>query len=205
MPTVLLIRHGESKSNKGLPSFSPKLTYLTGAGKRQAKDIARKLKAEPPDLIVISSYQRSRETAIHTLEVLPGVPAIDDWPVHEFTYLTTHLKFDKYTTVEDRKPLVETYWDLAEPQIIDGPGAESFEQFIKRVWDVKERLEETPFEKVAIFSHEQFISAFRWLLERDSPEVDEEAMREFRRYVEQHPLKNGEIVSVKVREMVTLR
>jgi broad specificity phosphatase PhoE len=199
MPTVLLIRHGESMANKGLPSLNPEKVPLSVKGKKQAREIARSLKSQPLDLIVTSSYLRSKDTSILTRLALPHV-RVEEWPVHEFTYLTTHLKFEKYGTVRGRKPLVETFWELSEPDFIDGPGAESFQQFFKRVWEVIERLERPKYKgkMIAIFTHEQFISAFRWLLERDSPNVHESDMREFRQYLLANRVANGQIVKLKV-------
>lgn len=198
MPTVLLIRHGESKSNIGLPSLSSQTVTLTSMGRQQAEDIAQYLEERPPDLIVFSSYLRSRETAVPTIQKLPDVPVEDDWSVHEFTYLASWR--DEYSTVEDRKPIVDLFWDLADPKIIDGPGAESFQKFIWRVWDVKERLEKLRYKgmTIAMFTHQQFILALKWVVDRNSPDVDEDDMREFRRYLLANAVENGEIRRLEV-------
>ena len=200
MPTVLLIRHGESKSNVGSPSLSPQLVPLTRRGRQQAKDIAEYLKSQPPDFIVISSYLRSQETAEPTKDAFPNVPVVKDWQVHEFTYLDGWK--GEYTTIKERKPIVTLFWQIADPFIPD-PGAESFQQFIERVWEVKERLETHRYREktIAIFTHQQFIAAFRWLLDskRRSPNVDEYDMRRFRQYLLENPVANGEIVKLKLR------
>ena len=197
MPTVLLIRHGESMANKGLPSLNPKTVALSVKGKKQAREIARSLKSQPLDLIVTSSYLRSKETSILTRLAFPYV-RVEEWPVHEFTYLEWQ---GEYTTVKEQKPIVKLFWDIADP-ITPDPGAESFQQFIERVWDVKVRLEQPEYrgKLIAIFTHEQFISAFRWLLDsdRDSPEVNEDDMRKFRYYLLANRVANGEIVRLKV-------
>ncbi len=196
MPTVLLIRHAESKSNAGLPSFSPQSVPLTHTGRKQAKQVVSRLnpylKDRKLDLIITSSYVRSKETAVPLQRALPHVPS-EEWDVHEFTYINPRYKM--YSSKEDRKPLVSVFWELAEPQLVDGPGAESFEQFITRVWKVKERLERSEYETVAVITHEQFILALLWLNERGYPQVDEEAMIEFRSYLEAHQVANGEIIT----------
>lgn len=200
MPTALLIRHGESISNHGLPSLDPKTIPLTNKGRKQANKIARSLESQRPDLIVISSYLRSQETAQPTIEAFPNVPVVKDWLVHEFTYLEGWK--GEYSTIEDRKPIVNLFWQISDPFIPD-PGAESFQQFIERVWEVKERLETPPYREktIAIFSHQQFIAAFCWLLDskRKSPSVDDYDMRRFRRYLLENPVANGEIVKLNVR------
>ena len=199
MPTVLLIRHGESKSNAGLPSLNPKTVPLSIKGKKQAREIARCLKSQPLDLIVTSSYLRSKETSILTRLAFPHVH-VEEWPVHEFTYLSGW--HGEYTTVKERKPIVELFWQISDPFIPD-PGAESFQQFIERVWEVMERLEKPQYKEktIAIFTHEQYISAFRWLLnsKRKSLNVDEYEMREFRQYLLENPVANGEIVLIELR------
>ena len=43
MSTVLLIRHGESQANAGLPSLRPETVELTEKGWQQAEDIAQYL------------------------------------------------------------------------------------------------------------------------------------------------------------------
>jgi broad specificity phosphatase PhoE len=204
MPTVLLIRHGESMANKGLPSLNPKTVPLSVKGKKQAREIARRLKSQPLDLIITSSYLRSKETAQPTMEALWNVPVVKNWPVHEFTYLDGWK--GEYSTIKDRKPIVNLFWQISDP-IQPDPNAESFQQFIERVWDVRERLEKPRYREktIAIFTHEQFISAFRWLLDlkRKSPYVDEYDMRRFRRYLLENPVANGEIVRLKLRTNIS--
>src|SRR6202007_60928 len=117
-------------------------------------------------LVVYSPYQRARRTACIVMDDLSqnGVPLIPDeeWLIREFTYLS----YNEYSTVQDRQPIVDLFWAIADPSWVDGPGTESFEQFIDRVSKFKARLESTELHTVAIFSHEQFISAFLWLLKK---------------------------------------
>ena len=84
MRTVLLIRHGESLSNAGKPTSSPQNVPLTKLGKKQAEYIAEYLKSQSPlDLIVTSSYARSKQTAEQTILSFPLVPQ-KEWLVQEF-------------------------------------------------------------------------------------------------------------------------
>jgi broad specificity phosphatase PhoE len=83
---------------------------------------------ERPDLLVISSFRRSRETAEPTINALGDEPTVEEWPVHEFTYVASWR--NEYTTVEKRKLIVDLFWDIADPIRSDGPGAESFQEFI---------------------------------------------------------------------------
>src|SRR5690349_13378284 len=88
MPVVWLVRHGESESNAGLPTICPEKVALTDSGIGQAECVAHFLAYEgPPDLIVASSYQRTRQTSVPTKL---RFPLADEqvWLVHEFTYLS---------------------------------------------------------------------------------------------------------------------
>lgn len=201
MPTILLIRHGASQSNAGLPTSSPEIVTLIDEGRKQAEDIARFLKEYQfhPELIVTSSYLRTKQTAALTRKAFPYVPE-EEWPVQEFTYLSMWHEWN--STIEDRRPLVDYYWEKADPVFVDDqkpgyPEAESFKQFIKRVRKVKEQLEQTELDTIAVFTHEQFITAFRWLSEPESQRITSETMRKFRTFLKANHVPNGAIVQAK--------
>lgn len=82
---VLLIRHGESEANAGLPTASPTGIRLTAKGHAKAAAVAESI-PERPGLIVTSPYLRTQATAAPFIRRYPEVPA-EVWPVHEFTYL----------------------------------------------------------------------------------------------------------------------
>jgi 2,3-bisphosphoglycerate-dependent phosphoglycerate mutase len=197
MRTVLLMRHGESESNVGLPTSSPTTVILTELGKEQAKCIAQYLKSHfSLDLIVTSSYQRAKHTADPTKLFFRSIPE-KEWPVHEFTYLSS--MHGEISTVHDRRPLVDAYWEICDPFYIDGPGSESFEQFLERVHQVLMYLKSTEeYSTIAIFSHEQFICALLWLSQRDSVNLSQETMQEFKDFLSAKSLVNGAIVHVPV-------
>lgn len=191
MSTILLIRHGESKSNVGLPTARPKNVALTDLGIEQAECIACFLAYKGPlDFIVTSSYQRTKQTAALTKLRFPQIHE-EEWQVHEFTYLSEE-EFRGPSSVEDRKPLKDMYWEMCDPKFIDGPGAESFEQFIERVRGVIKRFENLADDgTVAIFSHEQFICAIYWLLKRKPERLTCEEMRDFKDFLTEHSIPNG--------------
>jgi len=166
---------------------------LTELGKEQAKCIAQYLKSHfSLDLIVTSSYQRAKHTADPTKLFFRSVPE-KEWPVHEFTYLSS--MHGEISTVHDRRPLVEAYWEICDPFYFDGPGSESFEQFLERVHQVLMYLKSTEeYSTIAIFSHEQFIRALLWLSQRETIDLCQETMQEFRDFLSASPLENGAIV-----------
>lgn len=204
MPIVLLVRHGESQANAGLPTAHPKTVRLTKVGREQAENIPYVLRKTHllPELIVISSYFRSKQTAKSTIKSFPQVP-VEEWEVHEFTYLSS--KHAKHTTVEQRRVWVNKYWENADPSSVDKEESESFKQFIARVRKVIAQLRQTANDTIIVFSHEQFICALLWLLQKDRPEgiIDSTAMRDFKSFHQTHSIPNGAIVQVDMRDSST--
>ncbi len=208
MPIVLFVRHGESHANAGLPTAHPRTVRLTRKGRDQVENIPYVIHKMNllPELIILSSFARSRQTAKPTRKTFPLV-LVEEWPVHEFTYLSSwHAK---NSTVHQRRDWVTKYWEDADPTAIDkGPTAvgkeesESFEQFMVRVREVMAKLKRTEKDTIIVFSHEQFICALLWLLQGDRPEgkIDTTAMRDFRAFHESHSIPNGAIVQVDMRD-----
>src|SRR5260370_10103613 len=198
MSTAFLIRHGESEANAGLPTIDPKDAGLTLLGHKQAKRIAEYLKFHPLDLIVTSPYLRTKQTAAFTQSLFPSVP-LTQWEVQEFTYLTSIHQ--EHLTIQDRRLLMDAYWEQRLPTDVDGPGSESFEAFIKRVREFLTQLENRlkPTEKIAVFSHEQFIIAVLWLIDCKPTAIDWQAMRDFKNYLKENRVSNGTIVRMQFR------
>lgn len=196
MPIISLIRHGQSQSNAGLPTSNSEVIELTDKGRQQAGDIAQFLKNTLliPEFIVISRYRRAVQTAEPTRALFPTIPTTKAWPVHEFNYATSWSTIN--STVAERRVYVQAYWDYSDPIYKDGPGSESFKQFIERVRGVIKRLKETCHETIAIFSHQQFICALLWLSQRETLGLSSEAMREFKDFLRLNPVPNGGIVCV---------
>lgn len=191
---VWLVRHGESESNAGLPSDDAASVALTERGREQAESLARSFD-EPPGLIVVSCYARARETAAPTRARFPGVP-VEEWPVHEFTYLGP----DDYrgTTVEERQPATEAYWESADPHEVRGAGAESFAAFLARVQDARSRLERASCGCVIVFSHKKFLNALRWSFLAGPPRVSSRRMRRYRGFDLAMPFPNGARVELRL-------
>lgn len=200
MPTVFLIRHAESQSNAGLPTIGPKQVELTPLGHEQAKYIATLLQSYALlNLIVTSPYLRTKQTANPVIATFDSIPT-EEWSVQEFTYLSS--LHHKYSTIADRKPLVDAYWEQLLPFHIVGPDAESFAQFIERVNAFLKLLRNEKYEKqtIAVFSHEQFINAVLWLIDHKQTEISSKMMRDFRHYLDLHSLGNGAIVMMRYSE-----
>lgn len=197
---IFLIRHGESESNAGLPTHSPECGGLTQRGQEQAQDIAHFLRDYSLDLIITSPYRRAIQTAEPTSFAFHNIPEhlpIEEvQSVQEFTYLAP--KRWACSTTQERLPEVVEYWQKAQPDYVDGPGTESFSTFIKRVrafWGQMREVERE-YENIAVFSHEQFISAVLWLKDHNQPEVSSQAMHDFRTLLDSNPIPNGAIVQL---------
>ncbi len=156
MIRIRLFRHGESASNAGEKTDWPRNVPLTPRGHVQAECIAE-LASCDSSKIVVSDYIRTTETA-KPLASKVLVP-VEIWPVHEFTYLDTVEC--NMTTHRDRAPMRKRYWGKMDPDYVDGPGAESFNQLLGRVSVCLEKMRE---EKITdghldVFSHADFIRA----------------------------------------------
>lgn len=203
MPTVLLVRHGESQANVGLPFFGPENIELTNEGWLQAEAIAQFLDEKiHPDLIVMSSFKRTKQTAQPTLALFPSVPR-EVWPVYEFTYLGS--QHNTLSTIEQRRPLVERYWDQCKPSAIESPDSESFISFIMRVKKVLFQLKGTSYETIVVFSHEQFICAFLWWLQQGWLNLSEDDMKDYREFLHMNHIPNGAIVRVELENEFKIR
>lgn len=155
MKKVWFIRHGESEANAGLPTSFPDQITLTAKGIEQAKELATSL-VEKPDLIITSKYIRTQQTADPAIHKFKDVP-VEVWPLHEYDFLSPESCVN--TTVEQRKPLVQNYWRNCDATFVDGPGAESFYEFKKRVLDCVHRLESNPNDFIIVFAHGHVIRA----------------------------------------------
>ena len=188
--TTWIIRHAESEANAGGATDSPHSIRLTDHGHQQASDLAAKF-ATAPDLIVISTFLRTHQTAAPLIVRFPQVP-VETWEVHEFTYLNPRLY--PGTTESQRAVFVETYWQRCDPHWNDGGGAESFTDFMRRVDDFSRHLQNRPEAWIAVFTHGYFIQALRLRQQHPSAKVDEELMSTFRDQRRDNPPKNAEIL-----------
>jgi broad specificity phosphatase PhoE len=107
------------------------------------------------------------------------------------TYLAQSLSRGRTTLVE-RSAQVHEYWSRFDPYYRDGEGAESFADFMSRVWQVLERLKNSEENFIVIFAHGQFILAvLSWLM---GLILDD--MQQFRHFLLANKIPNGAIVKV---------
>jgi broad specificity phosphatase PhoE len=122
----------------------------------------------------------------------------DVWDVQEFTYLS-HLH-GQATTKQERSQHVNAYWNQARPEYVDGDGSESFVDFFLRAQRVVNRLLDMRERFITVFSHEQFITAARWILASrrtfSSADINADMMASFRYALTDWPVPNGAILPV---------
>lgn len=159
MKRLYLVRHGESASNAGLVTDGPVLNPLTALGHSQAQRFADNWK-ERPSLIVTSPFIRTQETAAPFRNRFAEVQH-EQWDVHEFTQLAP-VKY-KGTTHNDRRSDVVAYWKRMDPHYCDGPEAESFSEFTKRVDKTFRKALSRTEEAIVIFTHGTFMQAAIYL------------------------------------------
>lgn len=194
MPTVWLIRHGESESNAGLQTLCPVFTALTKRGISQAERISEAF-TRSPSLIITSKYVRTQQTALPTIKRFPNAKR-DQWDIHEFTYLS--WSHSSSMTMQERRPMVDDFWERNDPLYRDDE-AESFVQFMSRVSSVLERLRYSGEDFIAVFTHGYFMRAVVWLLQSPPSRIDANSMREFRDRLGRVSIPNGAILPVKLR------
>jgi 2,3-bisphosphoglycerate-dependent phosphoglycerate mutase len=189
---VWLIRHAESVGNAGLATSEPGTIPLTRKGIEQALRLVDSF-TQTPSLIVTSPYIRTRQSAEPTIRRFPTVRR-EQWQVQEFTYLAPARY--RETTTADRKPFVDAYWSRCDPYHIDGEGAESFADFIRRVQQAIDRLWSCRSEFVAVFGHGLFLRAAIWRLLVGAQPVNPNSMSSFRDFVFATAMPNTSIIKV---------
>ena len=152
---IYLIRHAESIGNAGARTDKHSDVPLSELGRKQAEILAQKIDF-CPDLIVVSPFLRTCQTAQPLLQKYPNAP-VEIWPVQEFSFLD-HNRC-RNTTEDDRRPLRQAYYARNDFDYVDGEGAESFNQLLTRVDGMLVRLRKLADKNVIVFTHGNFLRA----------------------------------------------
>ena len=187
MKSIRFIRHAESAANAGLPTSDPNMIPLTGNGKKAAERAALEYNWPAPDLIVVSPYLRARQTAEPFIAKFQNAK-VESWPVQEFTYICAEKCIE--TTFAERKPMVEAYWEKALPDYVDGPGAESFREFVARALGSLAKLRRREEENVLVICHGILMQAIEFYQKSSEDPADPDSMRRFHQYMPKNPVPN---------------
>lgn len=162
MKEIYIIRHAESISNAGERTENQATVPLSEKGRVEARELAEKLDIIP-ELIVVSSYSRTTETAMPFIEKHPSV-LVETWEVKEFTYLDP--KIYNGTTAEERFEAVKKYWTEASVHHKESDDSESFSEMTQRMANLIKDLKERPEKIIIIFSHGRFIQGLKLYIEK---------------------------------------
>lgn len=94
------------------------------------------------------------------------------------------------TTQAGRKLIVDAYWNDGDQTAIDGPGAESFIELLRRAKVMLERLAPSTADNILVFSHGQFIRGVAWFIRYGKEAGTAENMRLFRELDTKDPFPN---------------
>jgi len=193
MKRLYLIRHGESISNAGGRTDAPHSTLITPKGHAQAAKLADAWAGETPKLIVTSPFIRTKDTAMPFVKRFRQASRAE-WRVEEFTPLEP--KNWSGTTHSERMPKVHEYWERADPQYLDGPGAETFVEFIGRVRAMLTLAAERPEENIVVFTHGHFIQATLWTVLSINEYPTPDLMKRFFQFAKAWPIDNTACVQL---------
>ncbi len=183
---VQLVRHAESAANAGGVIKDPAEIPLSAKGEKQAYDFGQAIPKAPAQ-IICSPFLRARQTAAPIARRF-GL-SLEIWPVQEFTYLAPERCVN--TTVVQRRAWVEDYWRRANPDSVDGPGAESFAQLIGRIEATLTRLAESQISGwILMVGHGQFMQALRWYIAQRPGPLTKEHLDSFRQLDHAAPIEN---------------
>ncbi len=187
--SIYLIRHAQSLGNVNGKTESHASIPLTEFGHEQAQKLVDVL--PPAKQIFISPFLRTRLTAEPILLRDQITPQVLD--IQEFSYLSDTRC--KNTTLEERKPWVDDYWNQADVNLVTSEGAESFANFYQRVTDFISHLDSLKVhyqhDHLLVFSHGQFLQLLKMLVEQKR-ELSSQLMRDFRYALLNHQLDNTE-------------
>jgi broad specificity phosphatase PhoE len=193
MPNVWFIRHGESTSNAGEVAVDRGSTVLTELGQEQARNVSLKID-QRPDMIVVTPYIRTQQTAQPLRERYPDVPC-EIWDLYEFSALSE----DNYVnrTWTQRTPMMHAYWKRNDPASVDGTGAESFLAMTGRISAGLSRLRERKEKFIVVFAHGYIIQTMRLMLGKPGVSM-KSLMKSVPYYMEHSPIDNGAIIRVEM-------
>jgi 2,3-bisphosphoglycerate-dependent phosphoglycerate mutase len=163
MKTIWLIRHAHSTSNAGAAGQDPASIALSPLGQLQAQALLTQVQAQSavlgaaPASIHVSAFGRTLQTAQPCITAYPSASVVVGLH-HELTYLSPAACIG--LTAAQRSTMVQAYWQAAQPDAVQGAGAESFAAFMHRVAQFDATLAALPDAWHLVFGHGQFLWAY---------------------------------------------
>ena len=190
---LYFIRHAQSLANIGGTTPDAAHIPLTEQGWQQAEALLDRF--SQVDQIIVSPYLRTQQTAAPLLK-RTGLTA-QVWPIEEFHYLSAQKHPN--TSVEERKPMVDQYWQNADIHYCDGEDAESFVDFYQRVRHMlrlcQTQTTHSPNHTILVFTHGRVMQMLRLLLTNPQP-VSQALMQQFLAWEAQEPIWNTRVIAL---------
>lgn len=166
---IWIVRHAQSVANRGdvsttLHSEIP----LSPDGANAATAFADAFDRRP-DLIIVSPYLRTRQTAAPFIAKYNDVP-VEIWPIQEFNYLDNQKCLGK--TVEERRVMRDVFIARGDADWRDGDNTETFNEMVGRARAFIERLRGRDECFIVAFSHGHFIRTLATILDGGTPTIE---------------------------------
>ncbi|MCX6741122.1 MAG: histidine phosphatase family protein [Candidatus Parcubacteria bacterium] len=192
---IYFVRHAESGSNGGEEFRGhTKDQGLSVTGEKQAKALAKILKKEKFDLIILSPFKRAQDTAKPFLKIAGHKIPVKTWPVQEFVYHSLGKKRKK--NLAEKLESAKKYWLAADPDYRDSKEAETYRDLIKRIELVRKKIIQDKHQKILIVSHGHFIKHFTWRLLHETLEINKESMPRARDFT--RAMRTGNTAIIKI-------
>lgn len=142
---IIFLRHGETTYNqKGLCNDDPSIPVsLTRNGRMQAREVAESLKGEKIDLIVVSAFARTQETA-QIINQYHQAPIIIDQRIN-----------DRKTGIFEGRPNWQFRQYIKDPITGKAPGGESYIDEKKRVLEFFSWIRQTHQRNILVVTHHE--------------------------------------------------
>lgn len=166
---IWVVRHAQSVANRGdvsttLHSDIP----LSPDGATAAVAFADAFDRRP-DLIIVSPYLRTRQTAAPFIAKYNDVP-VEFWPIQEFNYLDNQKCLGK--TIDERRAMRDAFMVRGDTDWRDGDNTETFNEMVGRAHAFIERLRGRDEQFIVAFSHGLFIRTLATILDGDTPTIE---------------------------------
>lgn len=166
---IWIVRHAQSAANRGDISTTRHCDIpLSPDGVATAQEFADKFD-RTPDLIIVSPYLRTRQTAEPFIKKYAATP-VEIWPIGEFDYLDNTRCLG--TTADARHAMRDEYIARADANWRDGADTETFNEFIARVHAFLDRVRARPEKFIVVFSHGHFIKALYTIMRGNTPTIE---------------------------------
>ena len=185
MTVIRFVRHAESQANAGGVTMPNAVIPLSPRGFAQAEQLPEALSVSPSQVLV-SGFLHTRQTSAPFC-ASQRIEALEHPLLYEFCTLDPALIAG--LDAAGRRPIVEGYWERADPDVRMGAGeAESFHTFAARVEAFLDQMHGLN-DGTLVFGHGMWLALLVWRTLGFNAQGSV-AMRNFRRFQLALPMPN---------------